>query len=96
MIARLYINKEMHFFVEGKRQMGFLYNDLPKSVLDNEKLRSVLESSILYCLDFDLYSPSFDDVKEISVQQIIESTIQQRIVTAKRLGFRFQADDDKA
>jgi hypothetical protein len=55
----------------------------------------VLESAILYCLDFDLYAPSFDEVKEISVQQILESTIQQKIITAKRLGFRFQADSDK-
>lgn len=95
MIARLYVNKEMHFFVEGKRQMGFLYNDFPRSVLDKDKIRSVLESAILYCLDFDLYSPSYDEVKEISVQEILESTIQQKIVTGKRLGFRFQADDDR-
>jgi hypothetical protein len=95
MIARLYLNKELHFFVEGKRQMGFLYNDFSRSVLDKNQIRSVLESAILYCLDFDLYSPSFDAVKEISVQQILESTIQQKIITGKRLGFRFQADDDK-
>ena len=95
MIARLYVNKEMHFFVEGKRQMGFLYNDFAHAVLDKDKIRSVLESAILYCLDFDLYSPSYDEVKEISVQEILESTIQQKIVTGKRLGFRFQADDDR-
>ena len=95
MIARLYVNKEMHFFVEGKRQMGFLYNDFPRAVLEKAQIRSVVESAILYCLDFDLYSPSFDDVKEISVQQILESTIQQKIITGKRLGFRFQADDDR-
>src|SRR5215213_7666506 len=59
MIARLYINEDMHFFVEGKRQMGFLYNDFSRSVLDKDKIHSVLESAILYCLDFDLYSPSF-------------------------------------
>ena len=95
MIARLYINKEMHYFVEGKRQMGFLYNDFARAVLDKEHIRSVLESAILYCLDFDLYAPAFDEVKEISVQQILESSIQQKIITGKRLGFRFQADDDR-
>src|SRR5262249_52621473 len=47
MIARLYINKELHFFVEGKRQMGFLYNDFSRAVLDKDKIRSVLESAIL-------------------------------------------------
>lgn len=94
LIGRIFVNKDLHFFVEGKRQMGFLYNDFAHSVLDKENIRSVIESAILYCLDFDLYSPGFESVKEISVQQILESTLQQKIVTGKRLGFRFQADDD--
>jgi hypothetical protein len=28
LVARLFLNKEGHFFVQGKRQLGFLYNDL--------------------------------------------------------------------
>ena len=96
LIGRIFVNKELHFFVEGKRQMGFLYNDFAHSVLDKKNIRAVIESAILYCLDFDLYSPGYESVKEISVQQILESSIQQKIITAKRLGFRFQADDDTA
>lgn len=96
LIGRIFVNKDLHFFVEGKRQMGFLYNDFAHAVLDKESIRSVIESAILYCLDFDLYSPGYESVKEISVQQILESTLQQKIVTGKRLGFRFQADDDTA
>ncbi|HLG34498.1 MAG TPA: hypothetical protein VI757_06415 [Bacteroidia bacterium] len=96
LIGRIFVNKDLHFFVEGKRQMGFLYNDFAHAVLDKDNVRSVIESAILYCLDFDLYSPAYENVKEISVQQILESTLQQRIVTGKRLGFRFQADDDTA
>jgi hypothetical protein len=94
LIGRIFINKDLHFFVEGKRQMGFLYNDFAHAVLEKENTRSVIESAILYCLDFDLYSPSYDAVKEISLQQILESNLQQKIITGKRLGFRFQADDD--
>jgi hypothetical protein len=94
LIGRLFINKDLHFFVEGKRQMGFLYNDFAHATLGKENIRSVIESAILYCLDFDLYSPSYETVKEISLQQILESNLQQKIITGKRLGFRFQADDD--
>src|SRR5207249_4533938 len=34
LIGRIFVNKELHFFVEGKRQMGFLYNDFSNAVLD--------------------------------------------------------------
>ncbi|MBK5284021.1 MAG: hypothetical protein JJE25_01340 [Bacteroidia bacterium] len=94
LIGRVFVNKDLHFFVEGKRQMGFLYNDFAHAVLDKANIRSVIESAILYCLDFDLFSPGYESVKEISVQQMLESNFQQKIITGKRLGFRFQADDD--
>ncbi|MCI5055622.1 MAG: hypothetical protein MRY83_05905, partial [Flavobacteriales bacterium] len=58
LVARIFINKDMHFFVEGKRQLGFLYNDFIHSVIDEEKVREILESTILYTLDFDLLTPS--------------------------------------
>ncbi len=96
LIARLFLNKDLHYFVEGKRQLGFLYNDFDHAVLDREALKSVLESAILYSLDFDLFSPPYDEMKEVSVSGIMEAAANVRITTGKRLGFRFQADDDKS
>ncbi len=92
LIARIFINKERHFFVEGKRQLGFLYNDFQHAVLDKERIRDVLESSILYSLDFDPFTPPYEKMSPISVQDVIESSLMNRITTGKRLGFRFQAD----
>lgn len=94
MIARLFVNKDMHYFVEGKRQLGFLYNEFDTAELDRANLRAVLESAILYCLEFDLYSPPYDDMKQVSVSEIMEAEDSHKISTGKRLGFRFQADDD--
>jgi hypothetical protein len=95
MIARIFTNYEMHYFVEGKRQLGFLYNDFPTKVIDREVLRSIVESTILYALDFDLFTPPFDEMQEVSVSQILEASENMRIKTGKRLGFRFQADSDQ-
>jgi hypothetical protein len=94
LIARIFINRENHFFVEGKRQLGFLYNDFVHSVIDREKVTAIVESLILYCLAFDLFTPPFDAVKEVTVMELQEATSQMQ-VTGKRLGFRFQADSDK-
>lgn len=95
LIARIFVNRELHYFVEGKRQLGFLYNDIQNSVLDKKAIKSVVESAILYCLNFDLFVPQFDEVKEVSVQEIQEATNSMQLKTAKRLGFKFMADSDE-
>ena len=54
LIGRLFINHENHFMVQGKRQLGFLYNDFINAVIDKEKLKSIVQSAILYSLDLPL------------------------------------------
>ncbi len=93
-IGRIFVNNENHYFVEGKRQLGFLYNDFIHSIIDEEAIKSVLESTILYCLNFDLFTPPFDSIKEISVADMQTASEGMQIKTGKRLGFRFQADND--
>lgn len=93
-IGRIFVNKENHYFVEGKRQLGFLYNDFVHAVIDEDAIKAVLESTILYCLNFDLFTPPFDAIKEISVQDMQSASESMQIKTGKRLGFRFQADND--
>lgn len=95
MIARIFINTELHYFVEGKRQLGFLYHDFPNKVVDRQALRNIVESAIIYALDFDLFVPPFEAMQEVSVSQILEASENMRIKTGKRLGFRFQADSDQ-
>ena len=94
LIARIFINKDRHFFVEGKRQLGFLYNDFPNTVFDAILARKVVESVVLYCLDFDPFTAPYDQVGMVSVQEVLESTLRSKIATGKRLGFKFQSDTD--
>jgi hypothetical protein len=95
LIGRVFINRENHYFVEGKRQIGFLYNDFMNNVMDDQVIHNILESAILYAIDFDLLCPPYDTIKEASVQQmkLLESAMSLK--TGKRLGFRFQADHDE-
>ena len=95
LIGRIFINKESHYFVEGKRQLGFLYNDFGHSVIDKDAIRNIIESAILYSLDFDLLVPNYDDVKFVTVAQMKEKINKSKIKTGKRLGFQFQKDDDE-
>lgn len=94
-IGRVFVNKEHHYFIEGKRQLGFLYNDFVHAVIDTSAIKAILESTILYCLNFDLFTPPFDAIKEVSVSDMQAASESMQIKTGKRLGFRFQVDSDE-
>jgi hypothetical protein len=90
LIARIFVNNEKHYFVEGNKQLGYLYNDFPTTVLDSESIDKIIESAIIYSLDFDPFTPPFNSIPEVSVKEVIEAGIQSRIETGKRLGFQFE------
>ncbi|HQV74624.1 MAG: hypothetical protein KBA60_05885 [Flavobacteriales bacterium] len=92
LVARIFLNKDGHFFVQGKKQLGFLYNDLQGSSLDSEMLKAVIQSVIQYVLEFDLLAPPYDQVSQVSVSEMNELNANVQVVTGKRLGFRFLAD----
>ncbi len=94
LVARMFINKDLHYFVEGKRQLGFLYNDFVNEIISTKKIRQVIESSILYSMDFDLLTPRYETMQEVSVNEVFAVTNAMNIKTGKRLGFKFQADND--
>jgi hypothetical protein len=93
LIARIFINHENQYFVEGKRQMGMLFTNYGNEEFSNESLKKIVFTAINYSLEFDLLVPPYDTVKIASVGQA-ESKIQHsRLITGKRLGFQFNSDD---
>lgn len=94
LIGRIFVNGEKHYFIEGKRELGMLYNNFNKSVINEESVQSILESAIEYTTNFDLLSPPYDEIKVVSVGEMRNNFDKKSMVTAKRLGFRFQADTD--
>lgn len=95
LIARIFVNRDLHYFVEGKRQLGFLYNNFSSSELTKEAIGDIVNSAILYTLDFSIFVPPFDNVKEVSVSVMEEEATKMHVQTGKRLGFRFGADNDQ-
>ncbi len=93
LIGRLFVNRESHYFIEGKREIGMLYNNFATSVISPETIRQIIESAMLYTIKFDLLSPPYDLVKLVTVNEMQNSLDNMKITTGKRLGFRFQADN---
>lgn len=94
LIARLFVNRERHFLVQGKRQLGFLFNDFLNMQIDRARLKEFVTSSIIYTLGFDLYAPPYQQVQEVTVGEIEAMSHHLKIATGKRLGFKFSSEED--
>ena len=93
LVARIFVNREFNYFVEGKQQMSNWVNHFGTAVLTKQVLRNIIESAILYTLNFDLLVPPYDAVKIISLEQMNSKIESSRFQTGKRLGFTFNSDD---
>ena len=94
MIGRVFVNMDKHYFIEGKRELGMLFNNFNTSLITNESVQSIVESAIEYTTNFDLLTPPYDEVKLVSVGEMRTNFNKKSMVTGKRLGSHFQADTD--
>ena len=95
MIGRILINKDDHFFMEGKRKLNFLYNKFDEECCLNEEIISdIIQTSILYSMNFDLITPPYQEVHEMSAGELIRNTSFMQLKTGKRLGYKFSFESD--
>ncbi len=89
LIARIFVNKDRHFLVEGDEELGFLFNDFMNQQINKEHIDNIINAAMQYSLNFDLEAPNLNDVKIVSVHEIIDINNNHKIKTSKRLGFKF-------
>jgi len=93
LIARIFVNRENHFFVEGKRQSSELVKDFGSDEMTKEYMKEIIETAVQYAIDFDLLVPPYDQVKIVTVEQMHAEINNSKVQTGKRLGFKFNSDD---
>ena len=93
LVARVFINKDKKFFVEGKRQLRQKVSDFGKYDANRAELVAFVESAMLYSLSFDLLVPPYDSVKEASVAQINTKIENVSMRIGKRMGYKYNSDD---
>jgi hypothetical protein len=94
LLARIFINKDLHFFIEGKRSLALAYNDFGCCTLENDTLKKVIIELMQYCINFDLIAPPLELVNIISVEQKNSLSYSSGMPTGKRLGFTMHTDKD--
>jgi len=93
LIGRIFVNKDNHFFIEGRREMNLVGVSFESDRISSSKIRQILMASLLYTLNFDLASPPFEMVQEVNVMDFESAVDQMQLKTSKKLGFRFQAEE---
>lgn len=93
LVARIFVNKDNHFFVEGKRQTDETVKDFAIDTISPGILRQIIETAIQYSIEFDLLVPLYDQVKVATVEQMRQKISHSKMTTGKRLGFSFNSDD---
>ena len=93
LIGRLFINRDLQYFVEGKRQTDYLCGTFGTQQITKEALINIIQTAMQYTPDFDLLVPPYDIVKIATVSQMNTKVENSKLQTGKRLGFRFNSDD---
>ncbi|WP_461790916.1 hypothetical protein [Pedobacter sp.] len=92
LVARILVNKEKRFIVEGEGQLGFLYESFSDGEITEEILTRIFELAILDCMDTDLQLPPYAAVKDITLHQKQTILAASGYPTGKRLGYQFKAE----
>ncbi len=93
LIGRIFINREMRYFTEGKCHDLLRVQQFGQEEIDRKALLSILESAIYFAINFDLLLPPYEDNKRVTVDQFNSKLDNSKFVTGKRLGYEFDVDD---
>lgn len=87
LIARIFINREKHFFVETKTQIGYKYHNFSVEPITKDHITDIINELIIYSVTFDLFTPPYDAVRQVTVYEMQEKSSSAALRTGKRLGY---------
>ena len=94
LVCRIFINRENHFFIEAKGILGIKYSMFSFEPITKQQLMEVVNELIIFAISFDLFTPPYDNIKEVTVGEIQEKISSINLRTGKRLGYSSSAGED--
>ncbi len=76
LIARLLINCENHFFIEGVKPLNFLFPDIKANLLAAPMINLFIEKAMVAALENDLVAPPYPKIKYVKLVQMINQNIE--------------------
>lgn len=89
LIGRIFVNSENKFFIDGKEKMGFDLLNYHQQEFSSEIIQTIISESMLYCIDFELLTPPFEQSSIITLEEKQYNHTASGMNTGKRIGFEF-------
>lgn len=86
LIARIFINVENQFLVEGERQLNFMFENVSQKPISTTDLNIISQLVISQSIDNDLITSPFPSIRVISLNQKLEKT--QALGGGHKIGFQ--------
>jgi hypothetical protein len=91
LLARLMINHQNRFFIEGEGQLALLFNKISEAPLNAETLQALVKFSLAIAIENDLMALPYPQVKFITLYQKLEHTPD--LGGGHKIGFRMSYQD---
>ena len=85
LLARIMINHENRFFIEGERELES-YNQMSEVPVTDEDLQMVVRIVLKMAIENDLVAPAFTEVKAITLNQKRDHNLE--LGGAQKIGFK--------
>ena len=85
LLARLMVNHENRFFIEGEKELE-TYNTISEQPVSDDDLKKVVKIVLKMAIENDLVAPPFTEVKSITLNQKRDHTLE--LGGAQKIGFR--------
>lgn len=86
LIGRMLVNIDNHFYIEGVRQLDFLFTDIEQNIISMPWLKLFIEKLILTALDTDLVGIKYGDLNKLTNYTKVNQSLQ--LGTGQKIGFQ--------
>jgi hypothetical protein len=90
LLARLMINHENRFFIEGEKELSS-YNRISEKEITEDDLSSLVKIVLKMAIENDLVAPAFTHMKSITLNQKKDHTLE--LGGAQKIGFRMSYEN---
>ena len=92
LLARMMINVDGHFLVEGVRQLSFLFPDIAENEINGAVLGSFIQNAILLAIGQDLVAPTFQQIQVVPLGKKIAN---QMVHGGNKVGFQMNSQREQ-
>ncbi len=92
LLARLMVNFENRFIVEGDRQINFMFESVSNKPIEPTDLSVLIQLIITQAIENDLVAPPFQKIRGITLQQKMAKT--ENMGGGNKIGFQMSSQQD--